>query len=106
MGLSINADDIHLFRKYCTFFLPRIVNLKEENRPKWVSFSFPDPLGELFDLSWNEYASSVEWSEIDYKRTDIDYDDNFRLYMTSRLANPHFSPELAAKATIIDFTVT
>jgi dynein heavy chain len=26
--------------------------------------------------------------------------------MTSRLANPHFSPELAAKATIIDFTVT
>jgi dynein heavy chain len=38
--------------------------------------------------------------------TDIDYDDNFRLYMTSRLANPHFSPELAAKATIIDFTVT
>jgi dynein heavy chain len=38
--------------------------------------------------------------------TDIDYDDKFRLYMTSRLANPHFSPELAAKATIIDFTVT
>jgi dynein heavy chain len=38
--------------------------------------------------------------------TECDYDDNFRLYMTSRLANPHFSPELAAKATIIDFTVT
>ena len=38
--------------------------------------------------------------------TDCDYDDGFRLYMTSRLANPHFSPELAAKATIIDFTVT
>ena len=36
----------------------------------------------------------------------LDYDDNFRLYMTSRLANPHFSPELAAKTTIIDFTVT
>jgi dynein heavy chain len=38
--------------------------------------------------------------------TDCDYDDQFRLYMTSRLSNPHFSPELAAKATIIDFTVT
>jgi len=37
---------------------------------------------------------------------DMDYDPKFRLYMTSRLANPHFSPELAAKATIIDFTVT
>lgn len=38
--------------------------------------------------------------------TDMDYNDKFRLYMTSRLANPHFSPELAAKTTIIDFTVT
>lgn len=37
---------------------------------------------------------------------DLDYDDKFRLYMTSRMANPHFSPELAAKTTIIDFTVT
>lgn len=37
---------------------------------------------------------------------DMDFDDKFRLYMTSRLANPHFSPELAAKTTIIDFTVT
>lgn len=37
---------------------------------------------------------------------DMDYDDKFRLYMTSRLPNPHFSPELAAKTTIIDFTVT
>jgi len=37
---------------------------------------------------------------------ELDYNDKFRLYMTSRLANPHFSPELAAKTTIIDFTVT
>jgi len=37
---------------------------------------------------------------------EMDFDERFRLYMTSRLANPHFSPELAAKATIIDFTVT
>lgn len=38
--------------------------------------------------------------------TDMDYGMSFRLYMTSRLANPLFSPELAAKTTIIDFTVT
>jgi dynein heavy chain len=36
---------------------------------------------------------------------DMDYDPKFMLYMTSRLANPHFSPELAAKTTIINFTV-
>jgi dynein heavy chain len=37
---------------------------------------------------------------------DLDFDEKFQLFMTSRLANPHFSPELAAKTTIIDFTVT
>ena len=36
---------------------------------------------------------------------DMDFDDKFMLYMTTRLANPHFSPELAAKTTIINFTV-
>jgi len=36
----------------------------------------------------------------------MDFNLNFRMYMTSRLANPHFSPELSAKTTIIDFTVT
>lgn len=35
-----------------------------------------------------------------------EWDDDFKLFMTSRLANPLFSPELAAKTTIIDFTVT
>ena len=36
---------------------------------------------------------------------EMDFDDRFMLYMTSRLANPTFSPELAAKTTIINFTV-
>jgi dynein heavy chain len=38
--------------------------------------------------------------------TTIDYDPRFCLYMTSRLPSPHFSPEVCAKTTVIDFTVT
>jgi dynein heavy chain len=37
---------------------------------------------------------------------NMDFSPKFMLYMTSRLPNPHFSPELSAKCTIIDFTVT
>jgi dynein heavy chain len=34
------------------------------------------------------------------------YNDNFNMFLFCRLPNPHFSPELSAKTTIIDFTVT
>jgi len=37
---------------------------------------------------------------------ELDYDPSFKLFMTCNLGNPLFSPELSAKATIIDFTVT
>merc|ERR1711991_1115521 len=38
--------------------------------------------------------------------SDIDYDTNFKLYMTSKMPNPHYLPEVCIKVTIINFTVT
>jgi len=38
--------------------------------------------------------------------TDVDYDDNFRFYMTTKLGNPHYLPEICIKVTLINFTVT
>ena len=38
--------------------------------------------------------------------SDVDYDKNFRFYMTSKLSNPHYMPEIFIKVTIINFTVT
>jgi dynein heavy chain len=60
-----------------------------------------DPLLEKQIIRKGRNTMLIKISE-----TEMDYDPKFKLYMTSRLANPHFSPELAAKTTIIDFTVT
>lgn len=37
---------------------------------------------------------------------DIDYNPKFRLILQTKLANPHYKPEIQAQATLINFTVT
>jgi dynein heavy chain, axonemal len=37
---------------------------------------------------------------------DVEWDDNFRLYMTTKLSNPHYTPEVASKTMIINYSVT
>ncbi|KAK9868729.1 hypothetical protein WJX84_008574 [Apatococcus fuscideae] len=37
---------------------------------------------------------------------EIDWDDNFRLYMCTKLPNPQYGPEVAGKTIIINYSVT
>ncbi|XP_055549943.1 dynein axonemal heavy chain 6 [Wyeomyia smithii] len=37
---------------------------------------------------------------------DVDYDSNFRLYMTTKLANPHFLPEICIQVSLVNFLVS
>lgn len=36
---------------------------------------------------------------------EIEYNSNFRFYMTTKLSNPNYSPEISSKANIINFAV-
>lgn len=38
--------------------------------------------------------------------TVLDYSPDFRLYVTTKLANPHFLPETATKVTLVNFGIT
>lgn len=37
---------------------------------------------------------------------EVEWDDNFRLYMTTKLSNPHYGPEISGKVMIINYSVT
>ena len=36
----------------------------------------------------------------------VSYDENFKLFLTTTLPNPHYSPETSVKVTIINFAIT
>lgn len=37
---------------------------------------------------------------------EVEWDANFRLYMTSKLSNPHYGPEISGKTMVINYGVT
>jgi len=43
---------------------------------------------------------------IKFGDSEIDFDPNFRVYLTTKLRNPHYMPEIAVKVQIINFMIT
>jgi dynein heavy chain, axonemal len=71
-----------------------------------------EDLGETLDPSVDPLISKQYYKEPDgrvlMKLGDniIVYDPNFKLYLTTKLPNPHYLPEVSIKVNIINFTVT
>jgi dynein heavy chain len=57
-------------------------------------------------LMHSEYMGDGGIKQIRLGDTVYDYDDGFKLYMTTKLPNPHYPPEVCIKVTLINFTVT
>lgn len=70
-----------------------------ENVPQEIDAT----LEPLLSRSWVKKGNAYF---IDLGGDPIDYDLKFRLYLQTKLSNPHFRPELAAQCTIINFIVT
>lgn len=70
-----------------------------------------EEIGETIDPSLNsimkrEIITQSGRFVIKLGDTFIDYDSNFRLYMTTKLTNPHYQPEICIQVTLINFLVT
>ena len=71
-----------------------------------------EDLGEELDPSIDPIISKQFYKHLDGRTViklgeeEISYDESFRLYLTTKLPNPHYLPEVAIKVNIINFTVT
>ena len=36
---------------------------------------------------------------------EVEYNPDFRFYITTKLSNPHYAPEISTKTTIVNFAV-
>jgi len=36
---------------------------------------------------------------------EVEYSPKFKLYITTRMQNPHYTPEVSTKVTVVNFTV-
>lgn len=42
---------------------------------------------------------------IKFNEKMISYSENFRLYITTKLPNPHYAPEISTKTTLCNFAI-
>jgi len=57
-------------------------------------------------LLHQEFIADGNIKQIKLGDSIIDYDDAFNLFITTKMPNPHYSPEVCIKVTLINFTVT
>jgi len=75
---------------------------------KWVLL---ENIGENLDpalepvLQQQKLKDGTSW-KIKLGDKEVSYDDKFRFFMTTTLANPHYSPETSVKVTLLNFAIT
>mmetsp|Transcript_55662 Transcript_55662/g.125197 ORF Transcript_55662/g.125197 Transcript_55662/m.125197 type:complete len:1244 (+) Transcript_55662:3-3734(+) len=70
-----------------------------------------EDLGETLDPSLEPVLLKAVYDnngrlQIKLGDNEVDYDRNFLFYMTTKMPNPHYFPEVCIKVTVINFTVT
>ena len=70
-----------------------------------------EDVGESLDASLETVLTQAVYSQqgrvvIKVGEQVVDWNEAFRLYITTKLPNPHYLPEVCIKTTLINFTVT
>jgi dynein heavy chain len=99
----------------------RKLNIMKVGGPRWMMKIITaiqdgdcvvlENIGESLDASLDPILSKTLTKKgktmfIKVGDDDVEYDENFRLYLQTKLSNPHYKPEVSAQCTMINFIVT
>lgn len=70
-----------------------------------------EDIDEFIDPSIDQIVSKATFIQddvlqINFGNRNVEYNNDFQLFLTTKLANPHYLPEVFIKTTIINCTVT
>jgi dynein heavy chain len=88
------------------YFRQHVEDCVSQGRPLLIE-DVEETLDPTIDniLEKNLIKAGRGWKVI-FGDKEIDWQDGFYLYITTKLPNPNYNPEIYAKCSIIDFTVT
>jgi dynein heavy chain, axonemal len=90
-----------------TTFLRDVTTCVRNGRPLLVE-DVEEQVDPVLDpiLLKQQYKTEAGIVQIRLGDANHDFDEFFRFYMTTKMPNPHYIPEICIKVTLINFTVT
>jgi dynein heavy chain len=68
-----------------------------------ASEQLPHVLSPLLEKRINKVSGSYT---LEFGDSVLDYSEEFRFYITTKLPNPHLLPEITTKVTVVNFVIT
>ncbi|OHT09327.1 Dynein heavy chain family protein [Tritrichomonas foetus] len=98
-GLIITSFDNRYFKTH-------VENALQDGKPLLIEDCGEeiDPL--LDNVLAKNYIQSGRLIQVSLAGREVIVSDGFKMYFTTKLANPHFAPETFAKTAVIEFSVT
>ena len=100
------GDDLTIIQLSQKKWMDKLMEAIENGKPAMI-----ESLSEVIDASLRpllarQVSKRGKSHVLALGDKEVDYNSNFRLYLQTKLSNPHYKPEIAAQTCIINFCVT